>query len=177
MSHMILEPRAARPALWSVGALILGACAQEPRDNARFLGPCADPTTALVAPAIDPYIRSVVPRPRRFLVASGTDSALPGTAEAKLQQFGPTYLFPPDPALRERQLARLDSIAEDYGDMPTLLVTYRGVNRAGDNRAVVRIGGFFLTGSPKGSMAHRAVQFVCDTARWHVVRAEEERQS
>lgn len=170
-------PRALRDVAVVAGPLVLAACTQEPRDNARFLGPCADPTPALAAPAIDPYIRSVVPRPRRFLVASGTDSALPGTAEAKLQQFGPTYLFPSDPALRARQLARLDSIARDYGDMPTLLVTYRGVNRAGDNRAVVRLGGFFLTGSPKGTMAHRAVQFVCDTARWHVVRAEEERQS
>ena len=55
--------------------------------------------------------------------------------------------------------------------MPTLLVTYRGVNRAGDNRAVVRLGGFFLTGAPKGN-ARTAPQFVCDTARWHVVRAE-----
>lgn len=61
--------------------------------------------------------------------------------------------------------------------MPTLLVTYRGVTRAGDNRAVVRLGGFFLTGAAKGNVAHRAVQFACDTARWHVVRAEEERQS
>jgi hypothetical protein len=61
--------------------------------------------------------------------------------------------------------------------MPTLLVTYRGVARAGDDRAVVRLGGYFLSGSPRGTVAHRAVQFVCDTARWNVVRAEEERQS
>jgi hypothetical protein len=61
--------------------------------------------------------------------------------------------------------------------MPTLLVTYRGVERAGDHRAVVRLGGYFLTGSPTGSVAHRAVQFVCDTARWNVVKAEEERRT
>ena len=175
MRRMTSIPRTLRVA--AIATLVLSACAQEPRDNARFLGPCADPTTALVGPAIETYVRSVAPKPRRFLVASGTDSALPGGAEARLQQFGPTYLFPPDPALRERQLARLDSIAKDYGDMPTLLVTYRGVDRAGENRAVVRLGGYFVTGSPKGLVAHRAVQFVCDTARWHVVRAEEERQS
>jgi hypothetical protein len=174
---MTAIPPALRDVAIVTGLLVVAGCAQEPRDNARFLGPCADPTAALAAPAIDTYIRSVVPKPRRFLVASGTDSALPGPAEAELQRFGPTYMFPPDPALRERQLARLDSIAKEYGDMPTLLVTYRGVHRADDNRAVVRLGGFFLTGAPKGNVAHRAVQFVCDTARWHVVRAEEERQS
>ena len=165
------------PSRLIVLALALTACKQEPRDNARFLGPCADPTTALVAPAVDVYVKSVAPKPRRFLIASGTDSALPGRAESRLQNFGPTYVFPADTTLRRRVLARLDSIAEDYGDMPTLLVTYRGVARAGDDRAVVRLGGYFLSGSPKGTVAHRAVQFVCDTARWNVVRAEEERQS
>jgi hypothetical protein len=166
-----------RPHHWLVAVLALGACAQEPRDNARFLGPCADPTVALVPSAIDAYVRSVVPRPRRFLIASGTDSALPAGAESRLQQVGPTYLFPADTALRRRVLARLDSLAEDYGDMPTLLVTYRSVTRAGDDRAVVRLGGYFVGGSANGTVAHRAVQFVCDTARWNVVRAEEERQS
>ena len=158
-------------------AVVLTACKQEPRDNARFLGPCADPTTALVAPAVDVYVKSVAPKPRRFLIASGTDSALPGGAESRLQSYGPTYVFPADPALRQRVLTRLDSVAEIYGDMPTLLVTYRGVARAGDDRAVVRLGGYFVSGSPKGTVAHRAVQFVCDTARWNVARAEEERQS
>jgi hypothetical protein len=174
---MPFSPRATGALLWVAGASLLASCAQEPRHNARFLGPCADPTSALVAPAIDAYVRSVAPKPRRFLIASGTDSMLPGGSEARLQQHGPTYLFPADPALRQRVLARLDSIAEDYGDMPTLLVTYRGVERAGDHRAVVRLGGYFLTGSPTGSVAHRAVQFVCDTARWNVVKAEEERRT
>lgn len=158
-------------------AILLTACKQEPRDNARFIGPCTDPTSALVAPAVDVYVKSVVPKPRRFLIASGTDSALPLGSEARLQRHGPTYVFPADPALRQRVLTRLDSVAAIYGDMPTLLVTYRGVARAGDDRAIVRLGGYFVSGSPTGTVAHRAVQFVCDTARWHPVRAEEERQS
>jgi hypothetical protein len=174
---MPFSPRATGALSVLAGAALLASCAQEPRDNARFLGPCADPTSALVGPAIDAYVRSVVPKPRRFLIASGTDSALPGGSESRLQRHGPTYVFPADPALRQRVLVRLDSIAEDYGDMPTLLVTYRGVERAGDHRAVVRLGGYFMSGSPTGSVAHRAVQFVCDTARWNVVKAEEERQT
>ncbi len=184
LDHLILdnlvwpwENQRMRPSHSMIAVLALLSCKQEPRDNARFLGPCADPTSALAAPAIDAYVRSVVPKPRRFLIASGTDSALPGGSEGRLQRHGPTYVFPADPALRQRVLTRLDSVAAIYGDMPTLLVTYRGVARAGDDRAIVRLGGYFVSGSPTGTVAHRAVQFVCDTARWNVVRAEEERQS
>jgi hypothetical protein len=159
-------------------ALVGGvACGQESRDNARFLGDCAAPTLALVPPAIDAFVRSVHPKPRRFLIAAGSDSALPTGAESRLQRHGPTYLFPADTALRRRVLARLDSVAEGYGEMPTLLVTFRGIDRAGDDRAIVRLGGYFMGGASDGAVAHRSVQFVCDTARWNVVRAEQERQS
>ena len=160
------------------GALaVVTACAQEPRDNARFLGDCADPTSALVPSALDAYVRSVVPKPRRFLIAAGTDSALPGGSESRLQRHGPTYIFPADTALRRRVLTRLDSVAKTYGDMPTLLVTFRGVDRAGEHRAVVRLGGYFLGGTSDGTVAHWTVSFVCDTARWNVGRAAEERRS
>ena len=164
---------------WLVSAAlaVVTACAQEPRDNARFLGACADPTSALVPAALDAYVRSVVPKPRRFLIAAGTDSALPGGSESRLQRHGPTYLFPADTGLRRRVLTRLDSIARNYGDMPTLLVTFRGVDRAGEHRAVVRLGGYFLGGTSDGTVAHRTVGFVCDTARWNVGSAVEERQS
>jgi hypothetical protein len=166
-----------RRALLAVALACIAGCAQEPRDNARFLGDCAAPTLALVPPAIDAFVQSVHPKPRRFLIAAGTDSALPTGAESRLQRHGPTYLFPADTALRRRVLARLDSVAEGYGDMPTLLVTFRGVDRAGDERAIVRLGGQFIGGANDGKVAHRTVQFVCDTARWNVVRAEQERQS
>jgi hypothetical protein len=86
-------------------------------------------------------------------------------------------MFPPDTSLRRRLLARLDSTAEGLGDMPTLLVTYRGLDRTGEERAVVRLGGYFVGGERHGTVAHRTVEFVCDTARWNVVRALEERQS
>jgi hypothetical protein len=169
-------PSRRRGPLLAVVPLLI-ACTQEQPNNARFLGDCAAPTTALVPAAVDAYVPSVRPRPRRFLVASGTDSALPGGAESRLQRFGPTFLFPPDTAQRRRLLARLDSISEGMGDIPTLLVTYRGVDRSGDERAVVRLGGYFLGGDRHGTVAHRTVEFVCDTARWNVVRALEERQS
>ena len=174
---MTSRSRAAARAFLAAACTIVAACAQEPRDNARFLGDCADPTVALVPPAVDAFVRSVSPKPRRFLIAAGTDSALPMGAESRLQRHGPTYLFPADTALRRRLLARLDSVAEGQGEVPTLLVTFRGIDRAGEERAIVRLGGYFLGGASNGVVAHRTVQFVCDTARWNVGRAVEERQS
>lgn len=165
-----------RAILMAMATYAVAACG-DGRQSARFLGDCDAPTAALVPAAMDTYLESVRPKPRRFLIASGTDSALPAAAEGRLQRRGPTYIFPADPALRSRVLRRLDSLAEPYGDVPTLLVTYRGVQHAGEDRAVVRLGGYFLGGSNDGAVAHRTVQFVCDTARWNVVRAEEERQS
>jgi hypothetical protein len=176
---MISVPQTCGRSLLGLGLALAGvaACTQEPRNNARFLGDCAAPTLALVPPAVDAFVQSVRPKPRRFLIAVGTDSALPTGAESRLQRHGPTYLFPADTALRRRVLARLDSVAEGYGDMPTLLVTFRGIDRAGDEHAIVRLGGYFVGGVTGGTVAHRAVQFVCDTARWNVVRADEERRS
>jgi hypothetical protein len=145
--------------------------------DGRVGGNCAEPTTALVPAAMDTYLAAVQPTPRRFLIAAGTDSAIPSVGESRLQRRGPTYVFPADPALQKRVLSRLDSVAGVYGDMPTLLVTYRGLQRVGKHQAVVRLGGYFLGGVNDGKVAHRAVQFVCDTARWNAVRAEEERQS
>ena len=174
---MISVPHTSGGSLLALALAGVAACAQEPRNNARFLGDCAAPTLALVPPAVDAFVQSVRPKPRRFLIAVGTDSALPTGAESRLQRHGPTYLFPADTALRRRVLARLDSVAEGYGDMPTLLVTFRGIDRAGDERAIVRLGGYFVGGVTGGTVVHRAVQFVCDTARWNVVRADEERRS
>jgi hypothetical protein len=61
--------------------------------------------------------------------------------------------------------------------MSTLLVTFRGIDRAGDHRAFVRLGGYFIGGRTDGAVVSRSVQFVCDTARWNLVRAVEERQT
>jgi hypothetical protein len=152
------------------------ACGER-RQSARFLGDCDEPTAALVPAAIDPYLASVLPRPRRFLIAAGTDSALPGAAEGRLQRRGPTYIFPADTTLQRQVLRRLDSIAAPYGDLPTLLVTYRGVQRASEDKAIVRLGGHFLGGANNGKVVHRTVQFVCDTAGWNAQGAQEERQA
>lgn len=147
------------------------------RQSPRLSSNCADPTSALVPVAMDTFLASVLPKPRRFLIAAGTDSALPSAAESRLQRIGPTFILPADTTLQRRVLRRLDSVAKPYGDVPTLLVTYRGVQRAGESRATVRLGGRFVGGRNDGKVAHRTVQFVCQTSRWSVQRTQDERQT
>jgi hypothetical protein len=159
---------------WAAYAVI--ACG-DGRQSPRLSSNCADPTAALVPAAMDTYLASVLPKPQRFLIAAGTDSALPAAAESRLQRVGPTFIFPADTILQRRVLRRLDSIAEPYGDLPTLLVTYRGVQRSNPHRAIVRFGGHFLGGANDGKVAHRTVQFVCETARWNVQGTQEERRT
>lgn len=157
-------------------AYAVTACGDR-RQSPRLSSNCADPTPALVPAAIDTYLASVLPQPRRFLIAAGTDSALPAAAEGRLQRVGPTFIFPADTTLQRRVLLRLDSIAAPYGDLPTLLVTYRGVQRSNPHRAIVRLGGHFLGGANDGKVAHRTVQFVCETAGWNVQGTQEERRT
>jgi hypothetical protein len=124
--------------------------------------------------AVAAYLEKVTPRPKRFLVPVGTDSALPAGAQEALQEKGPTFLYPADP----KQQAAVRNQLAAKGTFPTLLVAYRGMRRLDDGRAVVRIGGHFVGGVENGRAAPSgAIYFECDTARWHVARAEEERSS
>jgi hypothetical protein len=157
-------------------ACAVTACGDR-RQSSRLSSHCADPTPALVAAAMDTYLASVLPKPRRFLIAAGTDSALPGAAESRLQRIGPTFIFPADTSLQRRVLRRLDSSAKPYGDMPTLLVSYRGVQRSSEHRAFVRLGGRFVGGANDGRVAHRTVQFVCERAGWNVQGTQDERRT
>ncbi len=124
--------------------------------------------------AVAEYLKKVTPPPKRFLVSVGTDSALPDGARQALQDKGPTFLYPANP---EQQITVRKQLAAK-GNFPTLLLSYRGVRRLADTRAVVRLGGHFVGGMEDGLAAPAgAVYFQCDTARWHVARAEEERSS
>jgi hypothetical protein len=50
---------------------MITGCSSEQPDNARFIGPCADPTVAIVPAAVDAFVGSINPKPRRFLIPSG----------------------------------------------------------------------------------------------------------
>src|SRR4051812_12675451 len=55
-----------------------------------------------VGTAVASYVKPLKPKPERFLVSAGTDSAVGDAGLVALQDKGPTYLFPGDPALQEQ---------------------------------------------------------------------------
>lgn len=135
---------------------------------------CRAPADSEITLATAAYLKDITPRPMRFLVATAGDSALPGAGRQALQDKGPTFLFPPDPAMREKVRAML----KDKGGWPTLLVLYRGAQRVGRGSAAIRFAGRFVGGKEDGQTAPvRAVWFQCNDGQWSMSRTEEERSS
>jgi hypothetical protein len=127
-----------------------------------------------VTAAVLDFIRSAKPTPQRFLIAAGTDSALPEGGLAALQSKGPTYLYPRDGDQQAKVRAKLESI----GSYHTLLVTFRNQQRLSDTRAVVRLGGHYVGGDAHGrSAAPRSIFLQCEAAGWRVVSNEQEQSS
>ena len=135
-------------------------CAQPPGDSAYFV-------------ATQEYLKGLTPKPRRFLSPVGTDSALPDAAFKALQDNGPSYLYPPDPAGQKKVLDRL----EEVGPWTALLVSWHGVERMGESAAVIRLRGHFLLGGETNAQAApaRRMRFDCEGGRWRFTRTEEER--
>jgi hypothetical protein len=155
-------------------AFTLHACGDRATPSHRPLLGCGAPGDEVVSMAVTEYLKKVTPPPKRFLVSVGTDSALPDAAGQALQDKGPTFLYPADPG--QQTVVRKQLAAK--GNFPTLLIAYHGLRQLDDTRAVVRVGGHFVGGAEDGRAAPSGViYFQCDTARWHVVRAEEERSS
>lgn len=152
--------------------LALLACAGEPRratrDTVAATPRCAAAHVAAVGPAVLAYISTARPTPQRFLVAAGTDSALPEAGVKALQQKGPTYLYPADPAQRARVRERLAEV----GDYASLLVSLQESRAVGDTQAVVRLGGSYVGGRHDGRPSpNRTIYLGCDSAGWTVRRA------
>jgi hypothetical protein len=172
-----------RSAALGIAALVLSAAAacgdgggqQANRAQAaRAPARCAAPGEREVAAAVLDFIRNAKPTPQRFLIAAGTDSALPEGGLAALQSKGPTYLYPRDADQQAKVRAKLESI----GAYHTLLVTFRNQQRLSDTRAVVRLGGHYVGGNAHGrSAAPRSIFLRCEATGWSVVSNEQEQSS
>ncbi|MBV9880358.1 MAG: hypothetical protein JO180_07675 [Gemmatirosa sp.] len=117
-----------------------------------------------VAAAVGAYVKQATPKPQRFLVAVGTDSALGDAGTTALQDKGPTYLFPGDPALQANVRTQL----HDKGDYTTLLVVRHAASaKAGE--ASVALAGHYVGGDEDGKPAGpRTYALSCDSTTWHV---------
>lgn len=132
---------------------------------------CPAPGDSVLFTAVTKYVEQVSPKPRRFLVTTGSDSALPDGGRAALQRKGPMYLYPAAPA----QIGAFRQQLAAKGDLVTLLVDFGGVKQLGDARAVVQLRGRFVGGALDGQAAPaRAITFRCETAQWRFVDSRQE---
>lgn len=155
-------------------ALLLTACSggERPsrRGDARNAGPCGAPEAVLAGPAVREYLKlQVDPYPQRFLVAAGTDSALPEQGVLALQDKGPTYFFPADTVQRGKVREKLAEV----GSFHTLLVSWKGAERTSDTTALVRLGGSYVGAASDGRAAPvRTLRFACDSTGWRYSSAD-----
>lgn len=121
--------------------------------------------------AVASYVKQAKPKPERFLVSAGTDSALGDVGLVALQDKGPTYLFPGDPALQTQVRAQL----HEKGDYTTLLVVRHGASGGNKKAATVKLAGYFIGGEEDGKAAGaRTISLACDSAGWHVTNSNAE---
>jgi hypothetical protein len=131
-------------------------------------GACAAPPDSLVAVAVREYVQKASPTPYRFLVEATGDSALPDAGRAVLQDKGPMYLFPSDPAKQSAALASID----EKGSYVTLLVLYGGMQSPAKGQAVVNLSGRYVGGGDGGESPARAYTFNCAKGRWGLATSE-----
>ena len=161
----------ARPAILLVALLAACGGAGDGGASRSTAASCSPAGDALAESAVKEYVKlQTDPDPQRFLVAAGTDSALPESGVRALQDKGPTYFYPGDTVQQRKVRAKLDSV----GTYNTLLVAYKGLEKGGDTAATVRLSGTFVGGKHDGTHTPaRAMQFSCDSTGWHYTRAEE----
>jgi hypothetical protein len=151
------------------GVAGLAACGGPASDTKTAQGGGCSPASCratledAVGLAVTHYVKAAKPKPERFLVAVGTDSALGDAGLTALQDKGPTYLYPGDPALQAQVRTQL----HEKGDYTTLLVV-RHAAEAKDGAASVSLAGHYIGGESDGQHAGpRSFRFACDSV-WHL---------
>ncbi|HVE78257.1 MAG TPA: hypothetical protein VNA89_05330 [Gemmatimonadaceae bacterium] len=158
----------------AAGALACGSDSR-PQRAARTGGPrgrgCGEPGDAQLAAAVLKYVELARPTPQRFLVAAGTDSALPEAGLLALQRKGPTYLFPADAKQQTALRARLAQV----GSYNTLLVVLKERRLLDPAQMLYRMSGTYVGGPPDGQTAGvRALVFRCDSTGWRLSSSDSE---
>ena len=120
---------------------------------------CVTPADSVVGLATERFVRTVSPKPHRFLVPEGTDSAVPRSAYWALQTTGATVnVFPPDTVAQKRGLQQLSP----NNSLTLLLVNYHGQDTMPDGRVSIEFSGHYLAGTPRGTAIPRtAILFNC----------------
>jgi hypothetical protein len=153
-------------------ALLTAGCASEQEQAPTPVATsfCEEsPGSDVYTEAVTEYMVGLMPTPRRFLNAAGTDSALPERVLQGVQAKGPTYFYPGDEASRSVVLQKL----RDAGPWPTLLLVWRGNTVQNDSTIEIYLAGHYVGGDEDGRPAPiKTLTFACDTMPWKFVRSK-----
>ena len=125
--------------------------------------------------ALRHYVKAAVPMPRRFLIATATDSALSDMdMKTLVAEFGPTYYY----AGSEASKAKLRDKLTTLGPWPVLLVVKRSEKKIGTTSEIIRLGGHYVTGEFDGTVAiTREYTLTCGVDGWIVKSVSEEKDT
>jgi len=127
---------------------------------------CTQPDKNAIGTAVREFIKTSTPAPQRFLMAAGTDTALPEAGFKALQDKGPSFYYSSDTIAQRKMRAKL---AND-GPYASMLVVYHGKTETADgNEVTVSLGGHFIGGVQEGKVEPtRRIVVVCDSSGWKV---------
>lgn len=127
---------------------------------------CTSPDKTAIGTAVREFIKTSTPAPQRFLMAAGTDTALPEAGFKALQDKGPTFYYSTD-TIAQRKMR--EKLAND-GPYASMLVVYHGKSETADgNTVTVSLGGHFIGGVQEGKVEPtRSIVVVCDSTGWKV---------
>ncbi len=127
---------------------------------------CTGRASTAIGVAVREFIKTSTPAPQRFLMAAGTDSALPAAGFSALQDKGPSFYYSSDTVAQRKMREKL---AND-GPYASMLVVYHGKTETDDGNTVsVNLGGHFIGGAQEGKVEPtRQIVVVCDSSGWNV---------
>ena len=143
-----------------IGAVSTAACAaSESSTRTAVVRPCPTSSDTILGGSVEAFIKTAQPTAYRYLVAAGTDSAIPDHGRWALQGRTPLFLYPKDPAQQKPFVAQLYS---QRGNYTTLLVSYHGQDTVEDGRIRTQLSGTYIGGKNDGkTMPHTSIVFDC----------------
>jgi hypothetical protein len=141
------------------GAVSAAACSTSESSTQTAVRPCPTSADTILGGSVEAFVKTAQPTAYRYLVAVGTDSAIPDHGRWALQGRTPLFLYPRDPAQQKSFVAQLYS---QRGNYVTLLVAYHGQDTLEDGRIRTELSGTYIGGRNDGKTIPRAgVVFDC----------------
>jgi len=159
MHSSILQRNGRAPLIVLAAMLACSSAETTDRPAASTARLCTTPADSIVGLATVRFMKHITPKPHRYLVPAGTDSALPTGAYWALQTTGATLnLFPRDTAQQRKVKETLGA----KGALLMLLVNYHGQRTLPDGRRALDFSGHYIGGEADGKVVPRTpIVFSC----------------